>query len=84
MRADRDHGVNAVPKRYRKALSGATLSSAAFENIDRSASADCVRVWAQEEEHARRERINNIAVMDIYDIKMKKRQCYYSTLRSFS
>ena len=73
-----------MPKRYRKALSGAMLSSAAFDNIDRSASADCVRVWAQEEEHARRERINNITVMDIYDIKMEKRERYYSTLRSFS
>lgn len=59
------------------------LSSEAFDNIDRSASTDSVRVWAQEEEHARRERINNVTVMDIYDIKMEKRECDYSTLRPF-
>jgi hypothetical protein len=48
------------------------LSLAAFDNIDRSASTDCMWVWSQEGEHARREYINNVTVIDIYDIKMKK------------
>jgi hypothetical protein len=82
-RADRDRVVNAVSKRYHKALSGATLSLAAFDNIDTSASADSVRVWAEEEENARRERIHNITVMDIYDIKMERREFDPSALLSF-
>jgi len=58
------------------------LSSVAFDNIDRSASAESTMVWAQEEEHAKRERIHNVAVMDIYDIKMERRESDYSTLLS--
>jgi hypothetical protein len=56
------------------------LSSAAFDNIDRSASADSIRAWAAEEEHAKRERLSDVTVMDIYDIKMEKREFDYSTL----
>ena len=59
------------------------LSSAAFDNINRSASADSTRVWAEEEEKARRERIHDITVMDIYDIKMERRMFDHSTLLSF-
>ena len=58
------------------------LSSAAFDNIDGSASEESTRVWAQEEEHAKRERIHDVAVMDIYDIKMERRESDYSTLLS--
>lgn len=55
------------------------LSSAAFDNIDRSASTDSIRVWVAEEEHAKSERIHDITVMDIYDIKMERREFNYST-----
>jgi hypothetical protein len=74
--------VNAVSKHYCKALSGAMLSSAAFDKIDSSASPNSTRVWAEEEEHARRERIHDVTVMDIYDIKMERREFDHSTLRS--
>jgi hypothetical protein len=50
------------------------LSSVAFDSIDRSASADSIRVWAAEEEHARKERMRDIKVMDIYDIRMERRE----------
>ena len=59
------------------------LSLAAFDNIDRSASAESTRVWAKEEEHAKRERIHDITVMDIYDIKMERHESDHSTLLSF-
>ena len=72
MRANRDSAVNAVSKRYRRALSGAMLSSAAFDNIDSSASKSSIKVWTAKEEHAKRERIHDVTVMDIYDIKMEK------------
>jgi hypothetical protein len=55
------------------------LSSAAFDDIDRSASADSIRIWAAEEERAKRERMHDVTVMDIYDIKMKKREFDHST-----
>ena len=58
------------------------LSSAAFDNIDGSASEESTRVWAQEEEHAKRERIRDVTVMDIYDIKMERRESNHSTLLS--
>lgn len=80
MRAHRDYAVNAVSKRYRRALSGATLSSAAFDSIDSSASADSIRIWAAEEERAKRERAHDVTVMDIYDIKMERREYNYLTL----
>jgi hypothetical protein len=66
------HVVNALSKRYQKALSGAMLSSEAFESINESASPESVKAWTAEEEHAQRERRHNVTVMDIYDIKMKK------------
>ncbi len=56
------------------------LSSAAFDNIDGSASADSIRAWAAEEEHAKKERIHDITVMDIYDIKMERHEFNHSTL----
>jgi len=42
------------------------LSSVAFDNIDRLASANSTRLWAAEEEHAKRECICDVTVMDIY------------------
>jgi len=63
-------------------LSGAMLSLAAFDTIDRSASKESTRVWAQEEEHAKRECIRDVTVMDIYDIKMERRESNHSTLLS--
>jgi len=56
------------------------LSSAAFDNIDRSASSDSIIAWAAEEEHAKTERIRDVTVMDIYDIKMERRKFGHSTL----
>ena len=56
------------------------LSSAAFDNIDKLAYADFTRAWAKEEKHAKRECIYNVAVMDIYDIKMKRHEFHYATL----
>ncbi|KAI9431647.1 hypothetical protein H4582DRAFT_1822196, partial [Lactarius indigo] len=59
-------------KRYRKALSAAMLSTAAFESISASASPERIKAWGAEEEHAQRERGRDVKVMDIYDIKMKR------------
>jgi hypothetical protein len=64
--------VNTVSRRYQKALSGATLSVAAFETINASAKPESVRAWTAEEESAQRERGRDIKVMDIYDIKTKR------------
>ena len=50
------------------------LSLAAFDSIDSSASTDSTRVWAEEEEHAKKERIHDVTAMDIYDIKMERRE----------
>ena len=49
-------------------------SSAAFDNIDQSASADSTKDWAAQEEHAKIERISDITVMDIYDVQMERRE----------
>ena len=67
------HGlvVNAVSRCYQKALSGAALSTAAFESINVSASPESVQVWSTEEENAQREQHCDVKVMDIYDIKTK-------------
>jgi hypothetical protein len=54
------------------------LSSAAFDNIYKSACADSTRAWAEEEEHAKKECIYNVAVMDIYDIKMERCEFYHA------
>jgi hypothetical protein len=48
------------------------LSSAAFDKINGSASADSIKVWAEEEEYAKNERTRDVAAMDIYDIKMER------------
>jgi Kyakuja-Dileera-Zisupton transposase len=64
--------VSAVSRRYRKALSGAMLSEAAFENINESAPPESVRVWTIQEENAQRERGSDVKSMDIYDIKAKQ------------
>jgi hypothetical protein len=64
--------VNAVSRRYRKALSGATLSAAAFEDINESASPQSVQNWTAEEENAQKERHWNVKAMDIYDIQTKQ------------
>jgi hypothetical protein len=56
------------------------LSSAAFDNIDNSASAESTREWAEEEERAKNERIHDVTVMDIYDIRMERREFDHSTL----
>ena len=56
------------------------LSSAAFDSINSLAGADSISVWTAEEEHARRERVHDVTVMDIYDIKMERRAFDLSTL----
>jgi len=50
------------------------LRLAAFDSIDRSASADSTRVWTEEEEHAKNKRIHKVTAMDIYDIKMERHE----------
>ena len=72
--------VNAVSRRYRKALLGATLSSAAFESISASASPESINIWSAEEEYAQMERGCDIKVMDIYDIKMKRCESSHSAM----
>jgi hypothetical protein len=73
------YAVNAVSRRYRRALSGATQSAAAFESINASASPDSIKVWTAKEENAQREQGHDVKVMDIYDIKMK--QCEFNHSR---
>ena len=68
----RGTAVSAVSQHYQKALSGATLSVAAFETINASAKPESVLLWTAEEENTQRERGHNVKVMDIYDIKMKQ------------
>jgi hypothetical protein len=53
---------------------------AAFESISASASSRSVDVWSAEEEHAQRERCRDVKVMDIYDIKMKRRESGHSAI----
>ena len=60
------------------------LSSVAFDNINWSANADSIRLWTTEEEHAKRERMRDITAMDIYDIKMERREFNCSTLVLFN
>jgi hypothetical protein len=80
IRSYRNHVANAVSKRYCKALSGAMLSSAAFDKINGSAGTDSIEVWTAEEERAKRECTRNVAAMDIYDIKMERREFDHSAL----
>ncbi|KAH9069437.1 hypothetical protein EDB83DRAFT_2314461 [Lactarius deliciosus] len=63
---------NSLPTRYRRALSGAMLSVAAFESINSSASSESVEAWSTQEAKAQRERAQDVTTMDIYDIKMKR------------
>ena len=51
------------------------LSAEAFESINASATPENVEVWSAEEERAQRERVHDVAAMDIYDVKMKRREC---------
>jgi hypothetical protein len=74
------HSVNAVSKRYHKALLGTAQSTAAFESISSSATLESIEAWIAEEERAQRERVRDITVMDIYDIKMKRREYHLSML----
>jgi hypothetical protein len=78
--AHADRAVNAVCRRYGKAISGATLSATAFDSINSSADPDSVKVWSAEEKYAQRERVRDVTVMDIYDIKMKRRELIHITL----
>jgi Kyakuja-Dileera-Zisupton transposase len=73
------HVVSAVSKRYKKALLGTTLSATAFESINSSATPESIQTWSAEEEHAQTERVHDITAMDIYDIKMKRREPNHST-----
>jgi hypothetical protein len=47
---------------------------AAFDSINSSASPENIEIWSTEEEYAQRERGRDVSVMDIYDIKMKRRE----------
>ena len=77
------HAVSAVTRRYQKALLGATTSVTAFESINSSATPDAIQTWSAEEEHAQNERVHDVTAMDIYDIKMKRREPNYSMLVLF-
>ncbi|KAN0135937.1 hypothetical protein V8E53_006389 [Lactarius tabidus] len=59
-------------RHYQKALSGATLSEAAFDSINVSAKPDSVLLWTAKEENAQREQGCDIKDMDIYNIKTKQ------------
>jgi hypothetical protein len=74
--------VNAVSRCYRKALSGATQSTAAFESINALASPDSIKVWTAEEENAQNEQGHDVNVMDIYDIKTKECEFNYPMIPS--
>jgi hypothetical protein len=56
------------------------LSTEAFESINASATLENIEVWSAEEELAQRERVHDVAIMDIYDIKMKQRECNQAML----
>jgi hypothetical protein len=56
------------------------LSAEAFDSINASATPENVEVWSAEEERAQSERVHDVAVMDIYDIKMKRRECNQAML----
>jgi hypothetical protein len=46
-----------------------------FKLINSSAMPENIEVWSTEEERAQRERAHDVTIMDIYDIKMKQREC---------
>ena len=56
------------------------LSAEAFESINVLATLENIKIWSTEEERAQRERVHDVAVMDIYDIKMKRRECNQAML----
>ncbi|KAF8264984.1 hypothetical protein EI94DRAFT_1590631 [Lactarius quietus] len=64
--------VNALSTRYRRALSGAIASFAAFESINASATPAHVATWTAEEMLAQQKRADDVTAMDIYDIKLKQ------------
>ncbi|KAF8273372.1 hypothetical protein EI94DRAFT_1696667 [Lactarius quietus] len=64
--------VNALSTRYRKALSGAIASFAAFESINASANPAHVATWTAEEMLAQQKQADDVTAMDIYDIKLKR------------
>ena len=72
--SSQSHAANAISKCYCRVLFRAMLSLAAFDNINGSASADSIMVWDAEEKHAKKERMRDITVMNIYDIKMKRHE----------
>lgn len=76
--------VNAISRRYRKALSGTASSAKAFECLNESASQDSVRAWTAEEENAQMVRHRDVKAMDIYDIKTKKREPSCSIMIPFA
>jgi hypothetical protein len=45
-----------------------------------SADAFEVEVWSAEEERAQRERVHDVATIDIYDVKMKRCECNQAML----
>ena len=46
----------------------------AFESINSLATPENIEIWSTEEARAQRERAQDVAAMDIYDIKMKRRE----------
>jgi hypothetical protein len=74
--------VNAVSTRYRRALSGATLSAEAFESINSSADPESIKAWSAQEVRAQLERVHDVTAMDIYDIKSERRE--YTQFMLFS
>ena len=51
-----------------------------FESINASATTESIEAWTAEEEYAHRERARDVTVMDIYDIKMERRESNHSML----
>jgi hypothetical protein len=50
------------------------LSAAAFVSINSSPDPQSIEAWSAEEEYTQRERAHDVTVMDIYDIKMERRE----------
>ncbi|KAF8256433.1 hypothetical protein EI94DRAFT_1471021, partial [Lactarius quietus] len=64
--------VNALSTCYRRALSGAIASFAAFESINASATPVHVSTWTAKEMLAQQKQADDVTAMDIYDIKLKR------------
>ena len=56
------------------------LSAEAFESINALATLENIKIWSTEEEHTQREGVHDVAIMDIYDIKMKRCECNQAML----